>query len=48
MKRYYIIGIYNGKKETLDCFDTLTEATKMMLEYRLAYGPNWEIDIVLK
>jgi len=48
MKRYYIIGIYNGRKETLDCFDTLAEATKVMPEYRLAFGPKWVIDIVLK
>lgn len=48
MKRYYIIGTYKGKKQVLDCFDTLKECVKLIPEYKLAYGPNWEIDIVLK
>lgn len=48
MKRYYIVGKYQNKTEKLDCFDTLKEAIAVLKEYKLAYGPKWEIDIVLK
>lgn len=48
MKQYYIIGIYKGKSQDLDAYTSLVDATKALVEYRLAYGKNWTIDIVLK
>jgi len=48
MKHYYIIGIHNGKKQILDHCDTLKEAMALLIEYKLAYGSKWHIDIVLK
>lgn len=42
---WLIKGIYNGKTETLDVFDSLTEAIKMRYQYELAYGKQWTITI---
>lgn len=47
-KKYYIVGFYNNKKEYLDTAETFREATKLLLEYSMAYGPSWTIDIILK
>lgn len=48
MKQYIIIGIYKGELIELDCFDSMTEASKALIEYKIAYGKDWIIDIVLK
>ena len=48
MEQYYIIGIYKNKKHYLDCFNSITGAGKAYIEYKLAYGKDWIIDIVLK
>lgn len=48
MKQYYIIGTYKNKTQDLDCFTSLVEAEKALVEYKLAYGKNWIIEIVLK
>ena len=42
---WQVIGRYQGQIEVLDEFDTSLEASKMLAEYRLAYGPAWSIDI---
>lgn len=47
-KQYYIIGIKQGKRIDLDTAETLNQATKLIREYMLAYGPHWTIDVVLK
>jgi len=48
MKQYYIIGIYKNKTHYLDCFSSLPEASRALVEYKFAYGKDWIIDIVLK
>lgn len=42
---WQIIGTYQGKTEVLDAYNTMSEAIKMLAEYRLAYGNSWTIDI---
>jgi len=39
----YINARHNGHVETVDEFETYQEARDMLKEYRLAYGPGWEI-----
>ena len=39
--RWAIMGTYRGVTEEVDSFDTRQEAEAMVLEYRLAFGPEW-------
>lgn len=48
MKKYYIIAKYNKKIEYLDCFESLSEAFKALVQYKIAYSRNYTIDIVVK
>ena len=43
--KYKIIGTYKGKKEVLDVVNTRSEAQKLKIEYQMAYGANWIIEV---
>ena len=45
-KEYIIMGSYQGKTEEIDNFETLKEAEKMLVEYKLAYGKDWSLWIL--
>tara|TARA_Y100000310_G_scaffold155094_1_gene154582 strand:- start:94 stop:291 length:198 start_codon:yes stop_codon:yes gene_type:complete len=45
-KMYKIMGTYRGNSEELDEADTLDEANYLLTEYRVAFGPDWLIEIV--
>lgn len=40
-----IMGKYNGRTEEIDSFETVNEATKMLTEYRMAFGLGWYLYI---
>ena len=43
---FEIRGKYRGKPwETIDEFDTEEEARKMLLEYEMAFGPDWTLRV---
>lgn len=43
---YKIRGKYPGRPwEDIDEFDTRSEALKMLAEYRMAFGPEWQLTI---
>lgn len=43
---FKIRGKYPGQPwEAIDTFDTREEAVKMLHEYRVAYGPEWQLTI---
>ena len=43
---YEIRGKYPGEPwETIDEADTKQEATRLLAEYRMAYGPDWRLCI---
>lgn len=43
---YKIRGKYPGQPwEDIDVFDTREEAVKMLREYRMAYGSEWQLTI---
>lgn len=43
---FKIRGKYPGQPwEDIDTFDTREEAVKMLHEYRVAYGPEWQLTI---
>jgi hypothetical protein len=41
MSNYKIVGIYNGKRETIDTAGDLVEAKYLVGEYQLAFGNDW-------
>jgi hypothetical protein len=43
MSNFKIVGIYNGKRETIDTAGDLAEAEYLVAEYRLAFGNDWRI-----
>lgn len=44
---FVIRGKYVGCPwEDIDEFDTKAEATKMLSEYRMAYGAGWSLTVV--
>lgn len=47
-KRWYIVGFKNNKRIDLDVAETLSQATKLLMEYNLAYAGSMTIDIILK
>lgn len=43
---FKIRGKYPGQPwEDIDTFDTREEAVKMLHEYHVAYGPEWQLTI---
>ena len=43
---FEIRGKYREKPwETIDEFDTAEEARKMLLEYQMAFGPEWRLTV---
>jgi hypothetical protein len=40
---YKIIGVYKGKKETIDNAETPEEARYLVGEYQLAFGNQWRV-----
>jgi hypothetical protein len=42
---FVIIGVYRGKREDIDEFETEREAIAARSEYAMAFGPNWTIYI---
>ena len=40
---YIIFGRYNGETEEVDQASTKQEAEYLVQEYRLAFGPGWQI-----
>ena len=41
--RWAIMGTYQGGTEEVDSFDTRQEAEEMVIQYRLAFGPDWSL-----
>ncbi len=40
-----IVGKYRGHREILDRADLREEADYLLSEYRMAFGPNWKIEL---
>lgn len=43
MITYRIMGRYRGRKEEIDRADSLREADRLLAEYRMAFGAEWEL-----
>lgn len=46
MKNFKIVGIYRGKRETLDTTKSERNAYFLASEYKMAYGRDWTILLV--
>jgi len=44
---FKIFGRYNGQTEEIDSFFTLVEAERMLKEYKMAFGSQWYLWIVI-
>ena len=40
---YQILGTLDGNTEVLDTAETAKEASELVYEYRMAFGPNWAV-----
>ncbi len=40
---YVIYGRYRGNTEEVDTAKDLAETENLVIEYRMAFGPEWEI-----
>lgn len=40
---YVIMGEYQKNTEEVDTADSLREAGELLIEYRLAFGPDWRL-----
>jgi hypothetical protein len=45
---FVIMGCYNGRTEEIDTADTEREAHFLLCEYRMAYGPGWQLWILAR
>lgn len=43
VKRYIIMGSYNGLAEEIDECDCPIEMRRLVLEYQLAFEPGWKV-----
>lgn len=44
--KYKIMGKYNGRKwEVVDTASSRAEAYRLMVEYNIAFGPDWRLAI---
>jgi len=46
MRKYLIIGYYEGNSEVVDEAESKQEAEILAMEYRMAFGRGWTIDVV--
>lgn len=42
-REYRIMGSYQGHTEEIDTAETRKEATRLVAEYRMAFGAGWSI-----
>lgn len=40
-----IVGYFNGERQVLDIATNWIEGYKLLVDYKLAYGPNWDIQL---
>lgn len=40
---FRIMGRYRGRSEELDTAETDSEAHRLVAEYRMAFGPDWQV-----
>jgi len=43
---FHIIGYYEGAGEVVDTVSTRSAANILAAEYRMAFGPDWTIEVV--